>query len=438
MAKIAEARQVANPNNVAKYLEAAKALGLNAVDQPFWEDFVGYEPDLVICPDILHGLLRFWRDHIFKWIRNLIGAEELDRRVKAVQPITGIRQFQYGISHLSQWTGREDRELQRIILAVIAGVTTIDGRAMGCLRAFHDFLYLAQFRRHSTNTLHLLERALKTFHDKKSVFIKNGARRGKKKKVIPHFNLPKMSGLHMYAYHIPRMGTSVQFSTEITETCHQTMAKAPYKATNHKEFFVQMCKYLMRKDTLSLTADLGAWYFAQPASSQQQTAEYHAFLCKTTELARKQERLKIRKNARAKDGYAWVSIKPDRRCAALMATVAEYCLFGFSKSLVEFLQQQKCGPVPPNINFDVDVWYQCRIQRATVQNDEELADSRRIKAVPHTVRKKRHGLYNCVLVKVDDMAGDVGLKGGFHPKSLEATNDVKQDIVLHKSVSSSS
>ena len=78
ISRISEARQAADPNDVHQYLAVAKTLGLNAVDQPFWEELEGYEPELVMSTDILHGLHRFWRDHILKWIRNLVGVEELD------------------------------------------------------------------------------------------------------------------------------------------------------------------------------------------------------------------------------------------------------------------------------------------------------------------------------------------------------------------------
>jgi hypothetical protein len=425
MSRIAEAHRVAKADDIAAYLEAAKVLGLNAVDQPFWENLEGYEPDLVICPDILHGLFRFWRDHILKWIQNLVGSTELDRRVKALQPITGIRHFKHGLSHLSQWTGREDRELQRIILAVIAGVPTVNERTMRCLRAFHDFLYLAQYRSHSTTTLKYLDQALSTFHTTKSVFIANGARCGKKKtRVIPHFNIPKMAGLHSYSYHIPRMGTSVQFSTEITETCHQTMAKAPYKATNRREFFTQMCEYLNQKDTLSLMADLGSWHFMQPSqASKQWTVDYSLFLRKMVELAKKQERLEMRNKKRAENNYMWLTVKPDRNGVSLEATVAEYCLHGFPQAFSTFLRQHTLDPMPRHPGFDVDIWYRFRIQRTVTQDEEELADPQTIQAVPHTVRKKRHGLHNCVLVKVDENADDVGIQGDLFSNSSPVANN---------------
>jgi hypothetical protein len=103
--KIKEITQKVDPADILNYEDAAKLQGLNGVNQPFWRDIQSYNPGLCVAPDILHGLHRFWHDHILQWVINLIGAKELDRQVKAIQPIIGFRHFKEGISHLSQWTG---------------------------------------------------------------------------------------------------------------------------------------------------------------------------------------------------------------------------------------------------------------------------------------------------------------------------------------------
>jgi hypothetical protein len=229
-----------DPNNFTEYKDAARARGLNGVHKPFWEDLPGYETHLCISPDILHGGHRFWRDHILQWVVNLIGFPELDRCLKLVQPSVGLRHFSKGIGHLTQWTGREDRELQRVLVAVLHWNSKIDTRTMQSLRAIQDFLYLAQYRSHSHETLEYLEDALNTFHETKAIFIRNGSWRGKRG-VIGHFNIPKLAGLHAYLHHIPQMGSSPQYSSEITETLHQTMAKMAYKITNQRNYPEQMC-----------------------------------------------------------------------------------------------------------------------------------------------------------------------------------------------------
>jgi Plavaka transposase len=85
LSQISKLRDQVDPDDLARYLAEAKKVGLNAVDQPFWEELPGYEPDLVICPDILHGLFRMWRDHILKWVRYLVGVKELDCSTAALK-----------------------------------------------------------------------------------------------------------------------------------------------------------------------------------------------------------------------------------------------------------------------------------------------------------------------------------------------------------------
>jgi hypothetical protein len=417
LSRIALILEDVDADDIASYMTAAKEHGLSGVDQPFWADLPGYEPDLVICPDILHGLLRMWRDHILKWVRYLVGVPELDRRIRNLQPLVGMRHFKHGISSLSQWSGREDRELQRVLLAVIAGAPRIDQHAMRCLRAFHDFLYLAQYRSHSTTTLGYLEQSLHVFHSLKKVFITNSARRGDKGNVIRHFCIPKLAGLHSYAYHIPRMGSSVQFSTEITETCHQLMAKAPYKATNGRDFFVQMCAYMNRQAIITLVEELGLWYFkkmkqnANIDQTQYLTPDYWAFVDRMKAEAKKEERSELKQQNRAKNGYVWVTLKPDRRNASIEDLIQDYGIREsvFVDSFAKFTRRARVNI--SHLGLRADAWYRCRVQRLQVQNDDELADSRTIQAVPPSVTETRYGLCNCALVKDDSIVDATGING---------------------------
>lgn len=420
LGRISQVCRKINPDNVTAYRIHAKKLDLNAVDQPFWADLPGYEPDLVACPDILHGLFRFWRDHVLKWIRNLVGVAELDTRLRVIQPLIGMRHFD-GISHLSQWTGRDDRELQRIILAVIAGFPSMEQRVMRCLRAFHDFLYLAQYRSHSTTTLDYLDQSLKVFHSLKRIFIINGARRGKKKKsIIRHFCIPKLAGLHMYPYHIPRMGTSVQFSTEITETCHQTMAKAPYKATNGRDFFVQMCAFMDRVAQIELTEEVAAWFFDTLSTTGVQPAnrailsDHLMYIRRLVVEEEKKEKRHIVQQARARSDYIWLSEKPDMRSVPFHEIAEAYCLPGLQDAIHQILSMFDGYPEISPLSLKYNAWFKCRLQRKTVQDEESLADARTLQARPPRPPKgpiTSYGLCNCALIQDEDDADDIGIRG---------------------------
>jgi hypothetical protein len=258
LSAIAEICEVIDPNDVLAYLAAAKTRGLNGVHKPFWRNMPGYQPEIVVCPDILHGVHRFWRDHVLVWTRRLIGDAELDRCLRVLQPVRGYKSYTKGIKNIAQWTGREDRELQRSLVAVVAGSPSIDATVMQNLRAFHDFLYLVQYRSHSPSTLAYLNEALDAFHATKAIYIEKGVRRGTSG-TMHHFRIPKLAGLHAYSLHIPQMGSSPQYSTEITEACHQPMAKDPYHSTNHKDYVRQMARFLDRKDKICFRRELLAW-----------------------------------------------------------------------------------------------------------------------------------------------------------------------------------
>jgi hypothetical protein len=247
-----------DPHDVVKYVKAATAEGLLGIHEPFWEDFPHFQTEHVMCPDILHGLLKFWHDHILTWTINLVGKEELNLRLRLVTPVTGFKSFPHGIQGVTQWTGREDRELQRIILPVIAHASNMTTGVMTCLRAFHDFLFLAQYRLHTPSTIRYLSNALADFHKTKQSFIDSGARRGSKG-VINHFRIPKIAAFHFYQKHITMMGTSPQFSTEITESSHKRMAKEPYRASNHRDYVEQMCRYLDRRERITFMKSFLKW-----------------------------------------------------------------------------------------------------------------------------------------------------------------------------------
>ena len=60
LSEISSICEMVDPDDVPAYLKAAKTCGLNGVHQPFWADLPGYEAEICLSPDILHGLHRFW------------------------------------------------------------------------------------------------------------------------------------------------------------------------------------------------------------------------------------------------------------------------------------------------------------------------------------------------------------------------------------------
>ena len=94
--------------------------GLSGTVEEFCWEGLPVGPHIFLAQDLLHGCYKFIWDHVAKWLRRMIGIEELDRRFKA-QPHLGFQNFSHGISKISQATGREHRTYLRHVVAVMAG-----------------------------------------------------------------------------------------------------------------------------------------------------------------------------------------------------------------------------------------------------------------------------------------------------------------------------
>ncbi|KZT66413.1 hypothetical protein DAEQUDRAFT_813539 [Daedalea quercina L-15889] len=122
---------------------------------------------------------------------------------------------------------------------------------VGATKALLDFLYMAQYSIHSTTTLDTLKQSLSEFHAKKDIFIELGA--------CSNFLIPKLHMMIHYARAIELYGTTDNYNTESTERLHIDFAKEAYRATNHKDEFPQMTKWLERREKVLQHASYIEW-----------------------------------------------------------------------------------------------------------------------------------------------------------------------------------
>jgi hypothetical protein len=217
------------------------------------------------------------------------------------------------------------------------------------------------------------------------------------------------------------MGTSVQFSTEITETCHQTMAKAPYRATNGRDFFAQMCAFMDRVAQIELTGEVATWFFDTLSQMGEQPVngiimkDYVTYLRRQVVEEEKQERLQVVQQGRVRSDYIWLSEKPDMRGLPFDKITEAYRLPGLQESIDRLLPTFTGNFAELSVlSLKCDTWFKCRLQRKTVQDEESLADSRTIQAQPPRPPKgpvTPYGLCNCALIRDEDNAGDIGIQG---------------------------
>ena len=143
--------------------------------------------------------------HIIKWLScsTIFGPVNIDARCRCLPPNHSITPLTKGISTLSRVTGKEHKNICRILLGLIISLSLPGGQASSCIikavQALLDFLYLAQFPSHTTNTLCCLQDSLKLFHNNKMVFVDLGTRR--------NFHIPKLHSLLHYESSIQLFGT---------------------------------------------------------------------------------------------------------------------------------------------------------------------------------------------------------------------------------------
>ena len=201
---IVDTSRKVDPWDLDKFQKAAKAVDLSGVHMPYWRDWLYACPSVFLAGEILHTCFKFFADHPLKWIKEVVGAHELDKRFIVQHKRVGMRHFAKGVSHVKQMTGREYREIQRTIVASIAGATS--PRFVRSIRAIVDFIYLAQNPVHSPATLQSMEQALSEFHSFKGAIIEAEARKGKKG-VKEDFFIPKLELLQSFKGTVQRLGT---------------------------------------------------------------------------------------------------------------------------------------------------------------------------------------------------------------------------------------
>jgi len=240
LAKVLEALSTFD-NDPGGYASRCADAGIKPIVHPFWESLPYSDIYLAITPDVLHQLYQGVMKHLISWVVEAFGQKEIDARSKCLPPNHNVRYFSKGISSFSRLTGKEHADMCRILLGLVVDLKLPDGRStLPLIRSLLDFLYLAQYPLHTSETLRLLQQSLKQFHEHKQIFVDLGIRED--------FNLPKLHSLAHYVESIQLFGTTDNYNTEYTERLHIDLAKDAYRATNHRDEYGQMTIWLERKE----------------------------------------------------------------------------------------------------------------------------------------------------------------------------------------------
>jgi hypothetical protein len=144
---------------------------------------------------------------------------------------------------LKQVTGREQRDIQRYILVIIADA--VSPQFTIAIRALLDFRYFAQSPQIDETSCQNISNALSLFHQHKNAILEAGARRGKKE-ALDNWYIPKLELLQSVVSNIRLNGVAAQWSADFTEHAHIRVVKDPGRSGNNLALESQMCRYLDR------------------------------------------------------------------------------------------------------------------------------------------------------------------------------------------------
>ncbi len=204
------------------------------------------------------------------WARKLLGDAEIDRRYKALQKHVGRKHFHSGFTSFSQHNGSRIPRTSGELHSHHIRAQIHHSRSHACVPSnprlhlhcsvrnsfFHNHTATRRCARPSVSTL------ISTIYPMQA-FVMGLRRKGL-------FNIKKVELLHHDGRFISTVGSLMQYSAEQTERCHITMAKAPYRATNHKDHEEQVCRVLDRQEKLTLFEIYICWRLSSTPSQGEQ------------------------------------------------------------------------------------------------------------------------------------------------------------------------
>jgi hypothetical protein len=236
-----------------------------------------------LATDILHLLLKGVLMHMMRWIEALLkdhitakkrtkscpmihisdasGTMQLDERFRQVGYAIGLKRFdaKKPFSEVVQWTGYEQKEIVRQLVAVVAPLLMARAPyALLFVRAMCDLITIAQYRYHNASTLKYIQQAINQLDVLKEEF--RPYRVSKAGNTEPHFNFPKWHAIVHITDDIKWFGALDGLDTGTNgEAHHIDMVKNFYRLTNKRDYLLQICLHNSRRLSVLAMDHITTW-----------------------------------------------------------------------------------------------------------------------------------------------------------------------------------
>ncbi|KAI9455985.1 hypothetical protein HD554DRAFT_2207366 [Boletus coccyginus] len=209
--------------------------------EPFTAHFPRVDIHELITPDLLHQLIKgMFKDHLVSWVNNYLKhtypkqqameiIAKIDRRIAAVPPFPGLRQFPEGRG-FKQWMGDDSKALMKVYLPAITGL--VPDQMVHTITSFLDFCYIMWKSVINETDLDAIDDAVQCFHFKQEIF--------KEVSVRDHFSLPHQHAMVHYRMLIKMFGVPNGLCSLITEFQHIKVVKEPWCCSNRFEALGQI------------------------------------------------------------------------------------------------------------------------------------------------------------------------------------------------------
>ncbi|KAG8734443.1 hypothetical protein FRC10_011712 [Ceratobasidium sp. 414] len=245
-----------------RYLETGRKRALNTLGLkpwwPWWANLPGVEFANCIAPDLLHQIHKgLFKGHVMRWMQRKLGKPALDERFASMTRAKDLRHFKRGISVISQWTGREAKEMEKVFLPLIAEHPNLPRNLIAFIRAFLDFSCIARAARLTEGELEDLRQAHTEMHRLKPVLVSSGIYGGLRRLD----RIPKWHMISHYVDSIRELGTPDGYNTEAPEYLHIVYVKRGWAASNKRDAIPQIIEYCQRLEALRIhRAHLDEYY----------------------------------------------------------------------------------------------------------------------------------------------------------------------------------